>query len=175
MDFHTDAEVVLFCIPRTNGPLFIQQANRMGLLERLTFSWIGFNEMHHEVLATMERERVITCSSFVMSDETPEVRDFVGRVQKSRSATFPVTYYAHNHASAVVALGEAWTKAGEVSGTAALETLPGLSFSGANGAITIDAESHHCSLNLSIARGSAEHLKIIKRLGSVGAEAGCTL
>ena len=172
---HTDAEVVLFCIPRMNGPLFIQQANRMGLLERLTFAWIGFNEMHHEVLATMERERVITCSSFVMSDETPEVRDFVGRVQKSRSATFPVTYYAHNHASAVVALGEAWTKAGEVSGTAALETLSGLSFSGANGAITIDAESHHCSLNLSIARGSAEHLKIIKRLGSVGAEAGCTL
>ena len=131
--------------------------------------------MHHEALATKERERVITCSSFVMSDETPEVRQFVGRVQKSQSVTFPVTYYAHNHASAVAALGEAWTKAGEVSGTAALETLPGLSFSGANGRITIDAESHHCSLNLSIARGSAEHLEIIKRLGSVGAEAGCTL
>ena len=61
----TDSEIVLFCIPRKNGTLFIKQANKMGLLERLTFAWIGFNETHHQALSIEERKRVITCSSFV--------------------------------------------------------------------------------------------------------------
>lgn len=171
---HTGAEVVLFCIPRVNGPLFIRQANKMGLLKRLTFAWIGFNETHHQALVAEERERIVTCSSFVMSDDRPEAMEFVARVQNSRGARFPVTYYAHNHASAVAALGEAWEKAGEVSGRAALETLPGLDFQGATGAETIDVKSHHSSLNLVIAKGSAEHLNVVQRLGSVEAKAGCT-
>ncbi len=169
----TDAEVVLFCIPRVNGPLFIRQANKMGLSKKLTFAWIGFNEIHHQSLAAEERERIVTCSSFVMSDDRPEAMEFVERVQNIRGEKFPVTYYAHNHASAVAALAEAWNKAGEVSGKAALEMLPGLSFQGATGAETIDAKSHHSSLNLVIARGSAKHLKVVTRIGSVEAKAGC--
>ena len=171
----TDTEVVLFCIPRENGPLFIKQASKMGLLEKLTFAWIGFNETHHQALNTEERERIVTCSSFVMSDDRPEAVEFVKRVQNIQGADFPVTYYAHNHASAVAALGEAWKKAGEVSGKAALETLPGLSFQGATGTETIDAKSHHSSLNLVIARGSKKHLKVVRRIGSVKANAGCTI
>ena len=171
----TDTEVVLFCIPRENGPLFIKQANKMGLLERLTIAWIGFNETHHQALNNEERERIVTCSSFVMSDDRPEAVEFVKRVQNIEGGNFPVTYYAHNHASAIAALGEAWKKAGEVSGRAALETLPGLNFQGATGTETIDAKSHHSSLNLVIARGSAEHLKVVRRIGSVEADAGCTI
>ena len=73
----TDTEVVLLCIPRANGPLFIKQANKLGLLNRLTFAWIGFNELHHQVLNSEEREKVITCSSFVMSDDKREALKFI--------------------------------------------------------------------------------------------------
>ena len=171
----TDTEVVLLCIPRENGPLFIKQANKLGLLDRLTFAWIGFNETHHQVLTAEERERIVTCSSFVMSDDRSEAVEFVERVKNIRGANFPVTYYAHNHASAVAARGEAWKKAGEVSGHAALKTLPGLSFQGATGIETIDEKSHHSSLNLVIARGGKEHLKVVHRIGLVEAKAGCTV
>ena len=171
----TDAEVILFCVPRKNGTLFIKQANKMGLLERLTFAWIGFNETHHHELSVAERERIITSSSFVMSDDRPEAKEFVERVQSIRGANFPVTYYAHNHASAVAALGKAWDKAGEVSGRAALKTLPGLKFKGATDIETIDPNSHHSSLNLVIARGGKENLKVVSRIGSIDAKAGCTI
>jgi ABC-type branched-subunit amino acid transport system substrate-binding protein len=171
----TDADVVLYCVPRSNGPLFIKRAKQMGLLGRLTFAWIGFNETHHAVLSSEERERVVTCSSFVMSDRTTGVREFVERVQRVHGADFPVTYYAHNHSSAVAALGEAWIQAGEASGYAAIATLPGLSFNGANGSMTINAASHHSTLNLVIAKGGEKELEVVKRLGSVGAAAGCTV
>ena len=171
----TDTDVVLYCVPRSNGPLFIKRAKQMGLLGRLTFAWIGFNETHHAVLSSEERERVVTCSSFVMSDRTTGVREFVERVQRVHGADFPVTYYAHNHSSAVAALGEAWIQAGEASGYAAIATLPGLSFNGANGSMTINAASHHSTLNLVIAKGGEKELEVVKRLGSVGAAAGCTV
>ena len=169
----TDADTVLYCVPRSNGPLFIKQAKQMGLLGRLTFAWIGFNETHHALLSAEEAARVVTCSSFVMSDDTPGVRDFVERVKKARGENFPVTYYAHNHGAAIAALGEAWSRAGEVSGRAALTVLPGLRFNSAGGPMTIDAESHHSTLNLVIARGGREGLQVVKRLGPVDANAGC--
>jgi len=169
----TDADTVLYCVPRSNGPLFINQAKQMGLLGRLTFAWIGFNETHHALLSAEEAARVVTCSSFVMSDATPGVRDFVERVKKVRGENFPVTYYAHNHGAAVAALGEAWGRAGEVSGRAGLAVLPGLRFSSAGGPMTIDADSHHSDLNLVIARGGREGLQVVERIGSVDANAGC--
>ena len=171
----TDTEVILFCIPRKNGTLFIKQANKMGLLDRFTFAWIGFNETHHRALSIEERERIVTSSSFVMSDDRSEAKEFVKLVQSIKGSNFPVTYYAHNHASAVAALGKAWEKAGEVSGRAALKTLPGLNFEGATVTETIDSKSHHSSLNLVIAKGSKEHLKVVSRIGSIDAKAGCTI
>ena len=169
----TDVDTVLYCVPRSTGPLFIKQANQMGLLGRLTFAWIGFNETHNAQLLPEERVCVTTCSSFVMSDPTPSAREFVERVKKAHGVKFPVTYYAHNHAAAVAALGEAWSRAGEVSGKASLAVLPGLRFNSPNGPMTIDAESHHSTLNLVIAKGAKAGLQVVKRLGSVSPNAGC--
>ncbi len=169
----TDTEVVLLCIPRANGPLFVKQANKLGLLNRLTFAWIGFNELHHQVLNSEERDKVITCSSFVMSDDKKEALKFIKQVKDKRGENFPVTYYAHNHASAIAALAKSWEIAGEVSGPAALKTLPGLKFQGATSIETIDSESNHSSLNMLIAQGSRDNLNIISRIGSVDANAGC--
>ena len=172
----TDTEVILFCIPRNNSSYFFKQLSNMGLIDRFKFAWIGFNELHHKNLSLEERKRIFTCSSFVMSDERLEAQDFVGRVKSMQGNDFPVTYYAHNHATAVAALAEALEKAGEISGRAALKTLPGLSYKTASGNIeTIDKESHHSSLNLVIAGGSNNNISILRRLGSVKADAGCKI
>ena len=171
----TDTEVVLLCIPRANGPLFVKQANKLGLLNRLTFAWIGFNELHHQVLNSEEREKVITCSSFVMADDKKEALEFIKQVKDMRGENFPVTYYAHNHASAIAALAKSWEIAGEVSGPAALKSLPGLKFQGATSIETINSESHHSSLNMLIAQGSGDNLNVIHRIGSVDANAGCKI
>ena len=170
----TDTEIILFCIPRNNGTLFLKQANDMGLLDRLDFAWIGFNELHHKALSIKERKKITTCSSFIMSDNRIEAQDFVSRVHKIKGNNFPVTYYAHNHANAVLALGESWNKAGEISGQIALKTLPGLSYkSVTNNVETIDIESNHSSLDLVIAKGGEKDLSIIKRIGSIKADPGC--
>ena len=170
----TDTEIVLFCIPRNNGTLFIKQANKMGLLDKFNFAWIGFNEMHHKSLTIEERKKVVTSSSFIMSDNRSEAQDFVNYVKSIKGSNFSVTYYAHNHASAVLALGESWTKAGEVSGHAALKTLPGLNYKSVTGKFEIiDSESHHSSLDLVIAKGGEKDLSIIKRIGSIKADPGC--
>lgn len=171
----TDTEVVLLCIPRVNGSLFIKQANKLGLLKRLTFGWIGFNEIHNQFLNEEESNKVITTSSFVMSDERKEALKFINLVRSIRGKGFPVTYYAHNHASAVAALAKSWEVAGEVSGIAALKSLPGLNFKGATNIETIDSESQHSSLNMLIAQGNLNNLKIISRVGSLKSNAGCVV
>ena len=110
-----------------------------------------------------------------MSDERKEALKFINLVRSIRGKGFPVTYYAHNHASAVAALAKSWEVAGEVSGIAALKSLPGLNFKGATNIETIDSESQHSSLNMLIAQGNLNNLKIISRVGSLKSNAGCVV
>ena len=169
----TDAEIVLFCVLRQNGQAFIHQAREVGLLERITVGWIGCNETLLAGLTEQELASIVTASTFVAADPQSGIAEFVARVRRQHGQDVPVSYFAMTHYSAIRALQAAWQKAGEPSANAALTNLPGLTFDGPSGAITIEATSQHAVMNVVVARGGPGGLEVIERLGPIAPEPGC--
>ena len=90
----TDAEIVLFCVLRRNGQAFIHQARELGLLERITVGWIGFNETLIEGLSTQELAPIVTATTFAAADPQPGVAEFVARIRRQHGREVPVSYFA---------------------------------------------------------------------------------
>lgn len=170
----TDAEIVLFCVLRQNAREFMHQARELGLLERLTVGWIGFNETLIEGLSGAELARVVTAAVFASGDPEPGIAEFVARVRRLHGEDVSVSYLAMTHYNSIRALQAAWRKAGEPSAKAALAGLPGLTFEGPSGPVAIDGASQHAVMNVVIARGGEGGLEVIERLGPIAPEAGCT-
>ncbi len=169
---HTGAETVLFCVMRHHAREFIAQAKNMGLLDKVTLGWIGYNDALNDGIEPSIAEQIVTATTFVSTDQQAGVRKFVGDVRAQFSAV-PVSYLAFTHYNAVMALKAAWRGAGEASPAAGMHGLAGLTFDSPTGPITISAQSHHSTMNAYIARGGADGLEMIEALGPIGADAGC--
>lgn len=171
----TNTASVLFCVMRKHGQEFLHQASELGLLNKLTVGWIGFNDALVDGLTPEELERIVTTSPFVESDPEGGVPDFVARVRSQHGSNTPIGYHALTHYNAVKALQAAWEKSGEVSAAAALTGLRGLKFESPTGPVSIDAESQHATMPIVVARGSKEGLQVVKRLGPIGPDPGCSI
>ncbi len=168
----TETASVLFCVMRKHGQAFLHQARELGLLEKITVGWIGFNDVLIDGLWPEELERIVTASPFVMRDTEGGVPDFVARV-RARHGNVPVSHLVLTHYNAVKALQAAWERSGELSAEGAVAGLRGLTFESPTGPVHIDAEHQHATMNVVIARGSPDGLRIIKRLGPVAPDPGC--
>ena len=166
-------EVVMFCVTRYHGREFIHQAREMGLLERVTIGWIGFNETLADGLEADELARIVTTTPFVASDTEGDVPAFVARVRQSHGSEEPVSYMALTHYNAVKALQAAWNLAGDVGTPATLNNLRGLGFASPTGPVTIDAATQHATMPVMVARGADGGLAVVERLGNVAATPGC--
>lgn len=163
----TDANSVLFCVMRLQGQEFLRQANDVGLLERVAVGWIGLNDTLIPGLEASELKNVITTTPFVANDREPGVVAFVDRVHRQHGPGRIIAHQALTHYNAVKALASAWETVGEVGSLAGLEGLPGLTFDGPTGPITIDAENHHATMNVVVAEARTDGLRILSRLGRV--------
>lgn len=171
----TGAETVVCCIMRHHGREFIAQAREMGLLDKITLGWIGYNEALNDGVAPADAARILTASPLASLDREGGVPDFVAGVRAQFGPTVPVSFMALTHYNAVKALDAAWRSAGEASPAAAMHGLNGLTLDSPTGPITIDAQSHHTRMNVVIARGGANGLDVVKRLGPIGPQAGCSV
>ena len=169
----TGADTVVFCVPRVHGVRFVHQARALGLLNRVRFGWVGFNELHASEMPENEVSQVATVSPFVASDRAGGAPDLVARMRRVGGEGAPVTYYAYTHGNAVAAIAAAAEAAGEATAPAILEGLKGLEFDSATGPVTIDARSRHASFEVVAARGRGDGLEVTQRLGRVAAEPGC--
>ena len=169
----TGADTVVFCVPRVHGVRFVHQARALGLLNRVRFGWVGFNELHASEMPENEVSQVATVSPFVASDRAGGAPDLVARMKRVGGEGAPVTYYAYTHGNAVAAIAAAAEAAGEATAPAILEGLKGLEFDSATGPVTIDAQSRHASFEVVAARGRGDGLEVTQRLGRVAAEPGC--
>ena len=167
------AEIVMFCVTRHHGREFIHQAREMGLLERVTVGWIGFNETLADGLDADELGRIVTTTPFVASDTEGRVPEFVARARQSQGPEEPVSYMAFTHYNAVKALQAAWNQAGVVKAPATLNNLRGLEFASPTGPVTIDADTQHAAMQVMVARGADGGLAVVERLGNVAATPGC--
>ena len=170
----SEAEAVIFCVPRPQGIQFVEQAQKHDLLDKIRLGWVGFNEIHAARLRPDQSGLVTTITPFASADTEGGVPELVGRMQSISGADTPATYYAYTHYAAVTAVAESCRKQGETSPAAVLAGLPGLSFDSATGPVTIDPVSHHASYNLVVARGEGDRLAIVERLGHVAADPGCS-
>ena len=171
----TNTASVLFCVMRKHGQEFLHQARELGLLNKLTVGWIGFNDTLVDGLTPEELKQIVTTSPFVASDPEDGVPDFVSRVRSQHGGPLPVGYHALTHYNAVKALKAAWEKSGEVSAEAALTGLRGLKFESPTGQVSIDPESQHATMPIVVARGSREGLQVAKRLGPIDPDPGCVI
>ena len=169
----TGADTVVFCVPRVHGVRFVHQARALGLLNRVRFGWVGFNELHASEMPENEVSQVATVSPFVASDRAGGAPDLVARMKRVGGEDAPVTYYAYTHGNAVAAIAAAAEAAGEATAPAILEGLKGLEFDSATGPVTIDPQSRHASFEVVAARGRGDGLEVTQRLGRVAAEPGC--
>jgi urea transport system substrate-binding protein len=170
----TEADVVLFCVPRRQGTEFVRQAQATGLLDKVDLGWIGFNEMHAQDLGGDLAKQVVTASSFVASDPANGVPALVSRMRAHAEAATPITYYAFTHYTAVTALASAWEAAGEASGEAAMNALPNTALETVTGPISFDAASRQAKLPMVIAKGANDgSLEIVERSGVVEPGPGC--
>ena len=167
------AEIVMFCVTRHHGREFIHQAREMGLLERVTIGWIGFNETLADGLEADELARIVTTTPFVASDTEGKVPAFVAAVQRLHGSEEPVSYMALTHYNAVKALQAAWNQGGDVGVPATLNNLRGLGFASPTGPVTIDAATQHAAMQVMVARGTDGGLAVVERLGNVAATPGC--
>lgn len=170
----SDADTVIFCVPRPQGAGFISQARTYGLLKKVRIGWVGFNELHTAQLSPDESSAVTTVSPFVAADDEGGVPDLVARMHSVSNPETTVTYYAFTHYAAVTAIAEACRKTGDISSAGVLGGLPNLTFESATGPVTIDAASHHASYNLVVARGDGDRLAVVERLGQIAADPGCS-
>ena len=169
----TGADTVVFCVPRLHGVSFVHQARALGLLHRVRFGWVGFNELHAGEMPENEASQVTTVSPFVASDGAGGVPDLVARMKRVGGDAAPVTYYAYTHGNALAAVAAAAAAAGEATAPAILEGLKGLQFDSATGPVTIDAQTRHASFEVVAARGRSGGLEVTQRLGRVAPEPGC--
>ena len=171
----TNTASVLFCVMRKHGQEFLHQAGELGLLDKITVGWIGFNDTLVDGLTPEELKRIVTTSPFVASDTEGGVPDFVARVRSQHGSNTPVGYHALTHYNAIKALKAAWEKSGEVSAEAAMTGLRGLRFESPTGQVSIDPQSQHATMPIVVARGSTEGLQVVKRLGPIDPDPGCRI
>ena len=171
----TGADTVVFCIPRLKGVSFVHQAKALGLLDRVKFGWVGFNETHASALPEDEAAHVTTVSPFVENDPEGGVPDLVARMKHIGGEGTHATYYAYTHYLALKAIAAAADAAGEATAPAILSGLKGLTFDSATGPVTMDADSRHAHLNIVAAQGSGNGLEIVTRLGTVAPDPRCSV
>ncbi len=125
-----------------------------------TFS--GGNE--HIVLSPEETDGMITAFSYFETVDNPVNKDFVRRWHKRFGADYPyitelaVATYQGMH---LWALGV--KKAGSVDRMKVTEALEsGIGFDGPSGKVTIDPATHHCTLDIHIARIEAKKMVVVE-------------
>ena len=169
----TGADTVVLCVPRVHGVHFVHQARALGLLNRIRFGWVGFNELHAREMPAHEAAQVVTVSPFVASDRRGGVPDLVARMRRVGGAEVPPTYYAATHYNALAAVAAAAARSGEAAPEAVLAGLKGLEFAGAAGPVSIDAQHGHARFGIVAARGNDSRLDVEARLGPTDPEPGC--
>jgi urea transport system substrate-binding protein len=167
------AEVLVFALPGADGITFINQAIDFGLLERLEVAFLGFSEAYLGAFGEGRGEDMWVTVPLVSSSDAPGVVDFVGRIRAMAGPDAVVSHYVMTHYNAVRAVAAAAEKVGSVEREALVDGLAGLTLDTPTGELTIDADHHHVTLEMFLARTARGDLELVEPLGRLAPEPGC--
>lgn len=144
---------------------FYRQWAAAGLTKKIPLAsttFAGGNE--HIVLAPAECDGFLVCYNYFQNLDTPQNKAFKDRFYKRFGADYPnITELAMGTYQGFKLWAEGVKKAGSLDRTkvvAALES--GVAIDGPSGKVSIDPETHHCVLNVSIAEVRNKQLTIVE-------------
>ncbi len=144
---------------------FYRQWAAAGMNTKIPMASTTFNNGNeHIVLSTAESNGIVTAFSYFESIDTPTNKAFVDRWHKKYGADYP---YIGELAAATYQGVHLWAlgvkKAGSVDRMKMIQALEsGISFDGPSGKVTIDAATHHCTLDIQIAECKDKKWKILE-------------
>ena len=154
------ASVLVLALPGKAHTGFMAAAQGAGILNDLTIGNLGAVSLYGGLRDGSVR--TYGCTPFVESDPSDAVRDFVARARKKAGREATVSAYVATHFNALTALKRACERSGEVSRAAAVAGLAGLGYPTPTGQSQIDAETHHSTLRMFVARATASGLEIVQ-------------
>ncbi|MEM9108127.1 MAG: ABC transporter substrate-binding protein [Pseudomonadota bacterium] len=167
------ATVLVLALPGKTHLDFIAAAAGTPVLDQMTIGNLGAIALYGA--PANPSTAVYGCAPFVQSDPLPTVQDFVASARKKAGDKRVISAYVATHYNALIALGMACSKAGEVSRDAVLSGLPGLQYATPSGRSQIDATTNHSTLRMQIARATATGPVVVpdKQATVIEAEAAC--
>ena len=139
----------------------------------MTGAFLGFSEACLGAFGKGGGQNMWVTVPLVSSSEEEGVKDFVARVRKNAGKDVTVSHYVMTHYNAMNALKAGLEKSGKIDREALVDGMAGLTIDSPTGDMAIDAESHHVTLNMFLAKTEGAGLKTVKALGSLEPEAGC--
>ncbi len=170
----SEAKVLLFALPGSDGITFIRQAEDLGLLEQLTVGFLGFSEAYLGAFGEGKAQNMYVAVPLVSSSEDPNVQDFVARVRSNAESDVTVSHYVLTHYNAIQALALGLQEQGEISPEAAATGMAGLTIESPTGPVSIGADDHHVTLSMFLAKTEGAGLVTVDDLGEIAPEAGCS-
>ena len=144
---------------------FYRQWAAAGLNKKIPLAsttFAGGNE--HIVLSPAECDGFLVCYNYFQNLDTPQNKAFKERFYKRFGADYPnITELAMGTYQGFKLWAEGVKKAGTLDRMKVIAALEsGISIDGPSGKVTIDAETHHCVLNVSIAEVKNKQLNIVE-------------
>jgi len=144
---------------------FYRQWAAAGLNKKIPLAsttFAGGNE--HIVLSPAECDGFLVCYNYFQNLETAQNKAFKERFYKRFGADYPnITELAMGTYQGFKLWAEGVKKAGSLDRMKVIAALEsGISIDGPSGKVTIDAETHHCVLNVSIAEVKNKQLNIVE-------------
>ena len=144
---------------------FYRQWAAAGLAKKIPLAsttFAGGNE--HIVLSPAECDGFLVCYNYFQNLETAQNKAFKERFYKRFGADYPnITELAMGTYQGFKLWADGVKKAGSLDRMKVITALEsGISIDGPSGKVTIDAETHHCVLNVSIAEVKNKQLNIVE-------------
>jgi len=144
---------------------FYRQWAAAGLTKKIPLAsttFAGGNE--HIVLSPAECDGFLVCYNYFQNLDTPQNKAFKERFYKRFGADYPnITELAMGTYQGFKLWAEGVKKAGTLDRMKVIAALEsGISIDGPSGKVTIDADTHHCVLNVSIAEVKNKQLNIVE-------------
>lgn len=159
------AKVLVYAL-KGNGVTFIPQAEKQGLLKKITVAYIGLSEADLSSLGGGQNMHVVV--PFVAASDAPKAKEFVSQIKKDAGADAVVSNYAMTHYNAMMALKAALEKSGKADDKEALiDALVGVEISTPAGHLKME-QNHHSTMNVFLAKTKGPDLVIEKELGEIG-------
>lgn len=144
---------------------FYRQWAAAGLTKKIPLAsttFAGGNE--HIVLAPAECDGFLVCYNYFQNLDTPQNKAFKDRFYKRFGADYPnITELAMGTYQGFKLWAEGVKKAGSLDRMKVIAALEGgVAIDGPSGKVSIDPETHHCVLNVSIAEVKNKQLNIVE-------------